>query len=95
MSASTKIARLITGTLLVIVISVATFVLLARWTHTWGATESEVARALPGDELMERTRAILSTARRLTRRPRRCGRGSRRSATTGAGSIAILLSRIC
>jgi hypothetical protein len=54
MSASTKIVRLVTGTLLVIVIVDAAFVLLPRWTHTWGATEAEVERTLPGDELIER-----------------------------------------
>ena len=54
MSTSNKIVRLVTGTLLVIVIVVTTFVLLPRWTHTWGATQAEVARTLPGDELMER-----------------------------------------
>jgi len=54
MSTSTKIVRLVMGTLLVIVIVVATFVLLPHWTRTWGATEAEVERTLPGDELMER-----------------------------------------
>jgi hypothetical protein len=54
MSKSTKFVRLVTGTLLVVVIVVATFVLLRRWTPTWGATEAEVARTLPGDELIER-----------------------------------------
>jgi len=55
MSASTKIVRLVTGTLLVIVILFATFLRLPRWTPTRGATEAEVARTLPGDELIERT----------------------------------------
>ena len=55
MSKSAKIVRLVTGTLLVVVILVATFVLLPRWTPTWGATEAEVKRTLPGDELIERT----------------------------------------
>jgi hypothetical protein len=50
-----KIVRLVTGMLLVIAILVATFLLLPRWTPTWGATEAEVQRALPGDELIERT----------------------------------------
>jgi len=54
MSTSTKIVRLVTGTLLVIVIVVATFALLRPWTRTWGATEAEVERTLPGDELIER-----------------------------------------
>jgi hypothetical protein len=54
MSASTKVVRLVAGTLLVIAIIVSTLVLLPRWTPTWGATEAEVARALPGDELIER-----------------------------------------
>ena len=54
MSIGTKIVRLVVGTLLVIVILVATFVLLSRWTPTWGATQEEVERTLPGDELIER-----------------------------------------
>ncbi len=54
MSTRTKIVRLVAGTLLVIVILVATFALLRPWTPTWGATEAEVARTLPGDELVER-----------------------------------------
>ena len=55
MSPSTKVVRLVAGTLLVIIILVATFLLLPRWTPTWGATEAEVTRTLPGDELIERT----------------------------------------
>jgi len=54
MSTSTKIVRLVTGTLLVIVILVAIFGLLRHWTPTWGATKAEVERTLPGDELIER-----------------------------------------
>jgi hypothetical protein len=48
------IVRLLIGTVLVIAILVATFALIPRWTPTWGATEAEVARTLPGDELIER-----------------------------------------
>ena len=55
MSTSTKIVRLVVGTLLVIVILVAAFLLLPRWTPTWGSTEAEVERPLPGDELVEHT----------------------------------------
>ncbi len=55
MSASTRTVRMVTGTVLVIVILVTTIALIPRWTPTWGATEAEVARALPGDELIERT----------------------------------------
>jgi len=54
MSTGAKIVRLVTGTLLVIVILVATFVPLRHWTPTWGATEAEVQHTLPGDELIER-----------------------------------------
>ena len=54
MSTRSKIVRLVTGMLLVIIIVAATFVLLPRWTPTWGATEAEVERTLPGDELIER-----------------------------------------
>jgi hypothetical protein len=54
MSTSTKIVRLVTGTLLVIVIVAATFALLRHWSPTWGATQAELERTLPGDELIER-----------------------------------------
>jgi hypothetical protein len=54
MSASAKIVRLVTGTLLVIVIVVAAFVPLRHWTPTWGATEADMQRTLPGDELIQR-----------------------------------------
>ncbi len=54
MSKRSKIVRLAMGMLLVIAILVATFALLPRWTPTWGATAAEAARALPGDELIER-----------------------------------------
>jgi hypothetical protein len=55
MPTKTKIARLAMGTLLAIVLVVASLALLRPWARTWGATEAEVARALPGDELIERT----------------------------------------
>jgi hypothetical protein len=54
MSADTKIVRLVMGTLLALVVVVATFVLLPHRTPTWGATQAEVERTLPGDELIER-----------------------------------------
>ncbi|HNS52131.1 MAG TPA: hypothetical protein PKO09_13230 [Anaerolineae bacterium] len=54
MSAKIKVVRLLTGTLLVVAIVVATFAMLPRWTPTWGATDAEVARALPGDDLIAR-----------------------------------------
>jgi len=57
MSAGTKIIRLVIGTVLAVAILVATFALLHRWTYTWGATEAEVQRVLPGDELIPRTPA--------------------------------------
>jgi hypothetical protein len=55
MNAGIKIARLIGGMLLVVVIIVATFALLRGWTPTWGATAAEVERVLPGDDLMARS----------------------------------------
>jgi len=39
----------------VIAIVVATFIPLRNWARTWGATEAEVQRTLPGDELIQRT----------------------------------------
>lgn len=54
MSVKAKLLRLLAGVLLVVVIVVATFALLPRWTPTWGATKAEVERTLPGDELIPR-----------------------------------------
>jgi hypothetical protein len=53
-SIGAKIVRVIVGILFVVALVVAAFVLLSRWTPTWGATEAEVTRALPGDELIQR-----------------------------------------
>ena len=56
MSKSAKIIRLVVGILLVIIIIlVASLALLRHWTRTWGATEADVQRTLPGDELIART----------------------------------------
>jgi hypothetical protein len=54
MSAGDKIVRLIAGLLLVVVIVAAVLALLPRWTPTLGATEAEIQRTLPGDELIAR-----------------------------------------
>lgn len=54
MSAITRIGRVVAGILLVILILAATFAVLPRWTYHWGATSAEMARALPGDELIAR-----------------------------------------
>jgi hypothetical protein len=62
MSAGKKIVRLALGILLVVVILGATFALLPRYTATWGATEAEVARTLPGDELIARTPSDMTHA---------------------------------
>lgn len=55
MSASTKIVRLLAGALLVVVVLAAASIPLRSWARTWGATEAELQRALPGDELIART----------------------------------------
>ena len=67
MSAGTKIIRLVIGTVLAVAILVATFALLHRWTYTWGATEAEVQRVLPGDELIPRTPADATHAGQFAR----------------------------
>jgi hypothetical protein len=53
-STGVKIMRLAIGMLSVVALVVVAFALLSRSTPTWGATEAEVARTLPGDELIER-----------------------------------------
>jgi hypothetical protein len=52
MSARTRILRLLGGFALVAVILVVTFSLLPSWIHYWGATDQEIARSMPGDELL-------------------------------------------
>jgi hypothetical protein len=53
-SIGVKIMRLAIGMLLVVALVVAVFAMLSRWAPTWGATEADVARTLPGDELIPR-----------------------------------------
>lgn len=52
---SARVVRSIVGALLAIVLILISLTLIRPWTLTWGATEAEVARALPGDELIART----------------------------------------
>lgn len=52
MSARTRIIRLLGGLALVVALLTVAFALLPGWIHTWGATDEEVARAMPGDELL-------------------------------------------
>jgi hypothetical protein len=52
MSARTFFFRLIAGTILVIVLLVIAFAILIPAIHTWGATDTEVAQPMPGDELI-------------------------------------------
>ena len=51
---SARIVRTIVGALLAIVLVLVSLTLIRPWTHTWGATKAEVARVLPGDELIAR-----------------------------------------
>lgn len=52
MSARTRILRLLGGLALVAAILIVAFLLLPPWIHTWGATGEEIARPMPGDELV-------------------------------------------
>ena len=54
MTTGNKILRLLAGILLTMGVVVVSFSLLPQWMRSWGATEAEVARALPGAELLER-----------------------------------------
>ena len=52
LSGRSRIARFFGGLAVVVVILVAAFALLPAWIHHWGATEEEIARRMPGDELL-------------------------------------------
>jgi len=52
MTARTRILRFLGGLALVATMLVVVFALLPGWIHTWGATEEEVARAMPGDGIL-------------------------------------------
>lgn len=52
MSARLRVARFFGGVILVTTILVVAFALLPDWIHTWGATEEEIGRAMPGDEIL-------------------------------------------
>ncbi len=52
MSTRTRILRFFGGLALVLVILAVIFPLLPPLFHTWGATEAELARAYPGDDLL-------------------------------------------
>ena len=52
MSVRKKIIRLVVGFLLVIVFLGLAFSALLPWIHVWGATEEELAREYPGDEIL-------------------------------------------
>jgi hypothetical protein len=68
-SIGAKIARLVIGILFVIILVVAAFALLSRWAPTWGATEAEAARTLPGDELIQRAPSDSTQAMTIDARP--------------------------
>jgi hypothetical protein len=51
-SARTRILRFFGGLALVVVMLAVAFALLPGWIHTWGATDKEIARAMPGDEIL-------------------------------------------
>jgi len=52
LSGRSRIARFFGGLAVVVMIFVVAFALLPAWIHHWGATEEEIARTMPGDELL-------------------------------------------
>jgi hypothetical protein len=48
----TRTKRFFVGLAVVLVILTLAFALLPGWIHTWGATDQEATRAMPGDELL-------------------------------------------
>jgi len=52
MSTRTRVIRFFGGLVLIAALLGVTFPLLTPWMHTWGATEAEVARTYPGDDLL-------------------------------------------
>ncbi len=54
MSIRTRLLRLLAGFGLMIVVLVVSFAVLIPAIHRWGATDAELARAMPGDDLLSR-----------------------------------------
>lgn len=52
MNTRTRILRLLGGLILILALLAIIFPLLPPWFHSWGATEAEVARHYPGDDLL-------------------------------------------
>jgi hypothetical protein len=52
LSGRSRIIRFLGGLAVVVIILVTAFALLPVWIHRWGATEEEIARRMPGDELL-------------------------------------------
>ena len=53
MSARTKLLRFLAGLVLLVGLLAFAFALLPGWIHTWGATDEEIARTMPGDEFLD------------------------------------------
>jgi hypothetical protein len=51
-STRTGILRFFGGLALVVAMLALAFALLPGWIHTWGATDEEIARVMPGDEIL-------------------------------------------
>jgi hypothetical protein len=66
MTVSRRFQRLLTQTILMGIVLGAFFSFVRPWYRTWGATQTEVSRRLPGDEIIPDADARTSTTRAVT-----------------------------
>ncbi len=52
MTRRTRVFRFFSGLALLTIVLAVAFSLLPGWIHTWGATEEEIGRPMPGDEIL-------------------------------------------
>jgi hypothetical protein len=62
MHLQSRIMRLLAGTGIMLVLLVASFTAVLPAIHRWGATDAEVARTLPGDELLASPQILWTNA---------------------------------
>jgi hypothetical protein len=87
------VGRVVLGVVVLAAVFVITYVLARPWISTWGATEAEATRTLPGDELVLDPTSTSTLAVTIDAPQRKCGRGWSRWAWAVEGFTTSSLSR--
>lgn len=88
------VGRVILGLVVLAAVFVITYVLARPWISTWGATDAEATRTLPGDGLVLDPTSTSTLALTIDAPPEReCGAGWFRWAWIVEGSTITCLSR--